>query len=609
MSRLAAFLFRTPGEAGVFRRMANENFRRYRSQYAIAIVCLLFSAGATAYSAWLMGPIVKDVFYGNDMNRALVLAATVAGIFLVKGIVTYFQSVILSKIGNSLVANYQRRLFDHMLRLGVDFFSRQHSVDLISRLNQNVIAVRDLLNTVVLGFVRDLVTLLGLIFVMFYRDPYMSLAVFVIGPIALIAIAGYARRVKRIAREEVKITAQVATSMQEAAHGIEVVKAMTMEDQMRAKLNMLTVEAEKRSNQIARITARSSPLMETLAGFAVAGVIAYGGYRVINHGYAPSDLTSFMTALLLAYEPAKRLARMRVSLERSLVNARMIYEVLDTPIRQADKGDAKPLDLKAGTILFDKVSFHYETNAQNEAQSVLTNLSFEALAGQTTALVGPSGGGKSTIIALLQRFYDPASGTITIDGQDLTGLQVASVRSAIAYVSQQPILFQGTVIENLRYARPEATDAEIEEACRAAQAHDFIMQLAEGYDTLLGENGANLSGGQRQRLSIARAIVRNAPILLLDEATSALDNESEAQVQQALDTLMQGRTSIVVAHRLSTIEKADRIVVIDKGRAVDAGTHDELMKAGGIYARLQSVAGGKGLPGPSKRRKRTAKAG
>lgn len=576
--------------------MAAEIIPRYRKEYIIAIVCLLIIAAITAFSAWLMGPIVKDVFYGNDMDQALFLAAVVVGIFLLKGIVSYFQSVILSRIGNSLVASYQRRLFDHMLSLGVGFFNRRHSVDMITRIQQNIFGVRDLINTVILGFVRDLVTLLALIGVMVYRDPVMTAAVFVFGPVALITVARYAQRVKRIAREEVKLNAQVATSMQEAAHGIQVVKSFTMEDQLRVKLGEVTLEAENRANKIARITARTSPLMETLSGLAIAGVIAYGGWQVIEYGYEPSNLTSFMTALLLAYEPAKKLARLRVTLERSLVNARMIYEVLDTKPRQADRDDAKPLTLTEGRIEFNAVNFHYDPMLKTEGtdpelQPVLRDLSFIAQAGKMTALVGPSGGGKSTIVAMLQRFYDVESGEISIDGQNVAGVKVASLRKNIAFVSQQPILFQGTIRENLRYARPEATDADLEAATKAAQAHEFIIKLPQGYNTPLGENGANLSGGQRQRLSIARAIVRDAPILLLDEATSALDNESEAKVQKALDVLMEGRTTIVIAHRLSTIANADQIVVVDNGQVVDKGTHKQLMKSGGVYARLQSISG------------------
>ncbi|EFL89140.1 lipid A export ATP-binding/permease protein MsbA [Ahrensia sp. R2A130] len=588
---------KNPQDMGIFQRMVSENFSHYRRDYAWAVFCLVIMAGITAFSAWLMGPVVKDVFYGNDMNQAVFLSSVVAAIFLVKGAVSYFQAVILNRIGNNMVARYQRRLFQHLLDLDVKFFAKQHSVSLIAQLNQNTNAVRDLLNNVVLGYARDLVTLIGLVGVMLYRDPYLALAILVIGPIALTTLARYARRVKVIAREEVHINSQVATAMQEVAHGIPVVKAFTMEEQLRVKLDALTVKAEGRSNNIARITARTSPLMETLSGLAIAAVISYGGWRVITQGYEPSDLTSFMTALLLAYDPAKKLAKLRVTLERSMVNARMIYEVLDTEIASKEAEAGVDLVMDGGAITFDNVTFSYDELPVEGATlraplPVIRDLSFVAEAGKTTALVGPSGGGKSTIIALLQRFYATEEGTISVDGQDISKVSTAALRSNIAYVSQAPVLFQGTVRDNLRYARPDATDAEIEQAAKNAQAHDFITALSKGYDTPLGENGANLSGGQRQRLSIARAIVRNAPILLLDEATSALDNQSEALVQTALDELMKGRTTLVIAHRLSTISNADRIIVIDNGEVVDQGRHDELVgRKRGVYARLHNVTG------------------
>ncbi|MEL6968450.1 MAG: ABC transporter ATP-binding protein [Pseudomonadota bacterium] len=606
-------------------RMLSENFRIHRSRYILAIIFMVITACITAFSAWLMGPIVKDVFYGNDINQAFMLSAVVVGVFLAKGVLTYFQTVILNQIGNNIVARYQRRVFDHLMKLDVGYFGKQHSVMLISRINANITAVRNLLNTLVLGYARDMVTVVALVGVMVYRDPYMAAAVFIIGPIVLAVLARYAKRVRKIGREEVQIVAQVNTSMQEASHGIEVVKAFTMEDQLRGKLKSLTLHAEERANKIARITARTSPLMETISGFAIAAVIAYGGYRVATQGYEPSDLTSFMTALLLAYDPAKRLARLRVVLERSLVDARLIYELLDTPIKGRDAETSEPLAITAGELRFDAVTFAYGDDddgdatgpsqmmaeAKSETKSdpgsdtssdsgprsallappVLHAVSFIAEAGKTTALVGPSGGGKSTILALIQRFYDPRSGTVRIDGRDIATAAIDELRGKLAFVSQHPVLFEGSVRDNLRFGRPDASDAQIEAAAESAQAHGFILDLPEGYDTPLGENGANLSGGQRQRLSIARAILRDAPILLLDEATSALDNESEAAVQAALDSLMKGRTTIVIAHRLSTISGADKIVVIDKGRVVEQGSHGDLVQnQDGVYARLNRLS-------------------
>ncbi len=588
--------------------MMSENFEIYRRDYTIAIMALVVIAATTAFSAWLMGPIVEEVFLKKDLTYAYYLSATVVVVFLIKGAMTYLQSVILNRIGNNVVARFQRRIYGHLLSLGVGFFSGQHSAYLVGRVNQNIMLVRDMLNTVILAGARDLLSLIGLIGVMLWSDLFMSLFVFTAGPIALFTVGRYARRVKNIARQEVDLNARVTTAIQETSAGIVIVKAFTMEEQLSQRLNALTEEAEQRANKIARIVARSSPLMETLAGFSVAGVIAYGGYRVVMQDYSAANLTAFMTACLMAYEPAKRLARLKVTLERSLVNARMLYEILDTPVAGYDSKGLKELALQGGEVRFANVDFQYSAVAtlgrdivdsqvdggQGEEPAetpVLRNMSFVAEAGKTTALVGPSGGGKSTAFSLIQRFYEPDKGVIIIDGQDISEVSVQSLREQIAYVSQHPVLFQGTVRENLRFARPTATDQEIETAAVNAQAHDFIMALPEGYDTPLSENGSNLSGGQRQRMSIARALVRDAPILLLDEATSALDNESEAQVQEALKQLMKGRTTLVIAHRLSTIADSDSIVVVDAGRVVDQGKHDELLvNDQSVYARLHSIS-------------------
>jgi ATP-binding cassette subfamily B protein len=497
--------------------------------------------------------------------------------------------VVLNRIANNIVFSYQTRIFEHLLNLGVGFYHNTRSAYLIGQINQNIAGIRNLLNMLITVALRDLLSVVALLSVMIYRDPFLSLMSLFIAPPIIILVAGYRRRIKRIARQGVDLNARVTSAMQEATQGIQIVKAFTMEGQLVQKVRDLASGAEDRANKMARITARTSPLMETLGGMAVAGVVAYSSYRVIILGGSPGDMMSFLTAMLLAYEPAKRLARLNVNLERSLVDARMIYEILDTPPRQSDKPDAKPVSLDNGEIRFDHVNFSYETSDDDDSL-VIRDMSFVADAGKTTALVGPSGGGKSTIISLLQRFHDLKNGQITVDRQNIQDLEISSLRQQIAYVSQQPVLFEGTIADNLRYAKPDANDDEIENAARLAQAHEFIMASPQGYDSPVGENGVTLSGGQRQRLSIARAILRDAPILLLDEATSALDNESEALVQAALETLMQDRTTIVVAHRLSTIANADIILVIDEGKVVDQGTHEELVaRDSGIYARFNAL--------------------
>ena len=374
-------------------------------------------------------------------------------------------------------------------------------------------------------------------------------------------------------------------AVQETVQGIAIVKAFTMEAELQRKIQSTIDQAERRANKIAQLSERNGPMTETVAGFSIAGVMAYAAYQAIYGGVLPGAFFSFVTALLLAYEPAKRLARLQVQMERAAVNARMIYEILDTQPHQRDKPGAGALAITQATIEFRNITFAYGTN-----EPVLRKLSFTAEGGKTTALVGPSGAGKSTVITLVPRFYDPAEGEILIDGQNIADVTKSSLRQHLAYVSQQPYLFEGTIRDNIRYGRPEATDAEIEDAARLANAHDFILGQPQGYDTPVGENGVTLSGGQRQRLSIARALVRNAPILLLDEATSALDTESEAAVQQALDAAMAGRTVIVIAHRLSTVVNADKIIVMQGGQAVEEGTHESLaQQPGGLYARLNNL--------------------
>ncbi len=569
----------------VIKRVFEENWRHYRKQYAMAIGCMLLVAFTTAYSAYIIKDVVNEVFEQNNLAMAWYVAGVILLLFVVKGFAGFGQSLLLNRIGNNIIARYQSRIYEHMLNLGVSYYQDTRSAFLVGRIGQNINGVRNMLNILITVVARDFMTLIGLIFVMIWQDPAMAFGSLVVLPIAGYVISRYVKKMRTLSRREVGMIARVNSTLVESAQGITILKAFTMEDQMKEKVDGLITTAEKQANRIALINARTRPLTETLGGIAIAGAVAFGGWRVIDLGADPGALLSFLVAAMLAYDPARRLASFRVQFEKSIVNAKMLYELLDTPIRQADKPGAVDLVVDKAEIRFEDVEFAYQNDEQ-----VLRNVSFVAKAGKTTALVGPSGGGKSTIINLLQRFYDVSAGRILVDGQNISDVRVASLRQKISYVSQQPILFEGTIAENIGYARPTATQAEIEEAAKLAQAHDFIMETLDGYDTEVGEMGSNFSGGQRQRLSIARAILRDAPILLLDEATSALDNESEKLVQQALDGLMKDRTTIVIAHRLSTIRRADRIIVLDRGKIVEEGSHSVLMrKRSGLYSRLHEI--------------------
>ena len=568
-------------------RVLGENVRQHRSSYAIAIAAMLAVAFSTAFVAYIFKDVINKIYYERREDLILPISLGILAAFVIRGVATYVQSVTMARVGNGIVARYQHRIFDHLMKLGLDFYHDTRSAQLAARINQNIGGVRELLDIVVTTIGKDIPTLVALVGTMILLDPLLSLFALLIGPPVLLTVRYLTKRLRVIHRESVTLNSHLLGAMQEATQGIAIVKAFTMEDQLRGKISALITRAEGRANKISRVSERLTPVTEMIAGIAIASMIIYTGYRAVYDAQPPGAMFSFITAVLLAYDPVRRLARVQVGLERSLVNARMIYEILDIEPRQADSIGAVPITVPSGEVQFDNVSFGY-----GNGTPVLHNVSFTAEAGKTTAIVGASGAGKSTLIGLVQRFYDMDGGRILVDGQDIAHVSKRSLRQSIAYVSQQPYLFEGTIADNIRYGRPDATDEEIIEAAKLANADEFIVKQPQSYGTEVGENGVTLSGGQRQRLSIARAIVRNASILLLDEATSALDNESEKRVQQALERSMEGRTTIVIAHRLSTIVNADHIVVMEAGRVVEEGVHETLLaRPNGIYARFYQLQG------------------
>lgn len=574
----------------MIRRVLSENFSDHKISYAKAIAGSLMISGATVFVGYIMRDVINDIFYKQRADLIIYIAGSILLAFVMRGLGSYIQAVQLAKIGNNLAAIYQKRVFAHLMKLGLNFYNDHRSGHLAAQINQNIGGMRDLMNMTITSVARDAVMLIGLLGIMIYQEPYLSLFSLLIAPPLILTVTYVSRRIRTVTREVVHLNSHLLGAMQETTQGIAIVKAFTMEDQLRGKINGLIEQAEARSNKIASVSERVTPISEILAGIAIASVIAYAGYRAIAEQQPPGTMFAFITSMMLAYDPARRLARLQVSLERALVNARMIYEILDLKPAQSDRPDACDLQVKAGTVQFDDVHFAYHPKDNPEYQQVLKGISFIAKAGETTAIVGASGAGKSTLITLLQRFYDVDSGRILIDEQDIAGVTVNSLRRSIAYVSQQPYLFEGTIADNIRYGRPDASQDDIVEAAKLANAHEFIIRQPLGYDSPVGENGVTLSGGQRQRLSIARAIVRKAPILLLDEATSALDNDSEKRVQQALETIMKDHTTIVIAHRLSTVVNADKIIVMEAGNIVEEGRHTDLVTIeNGVYARFYKL--------------------
>lgn len=565
--------------AALIKRLVREQGAAYWRRYLAAFAMMAVVAGATALSAWLLGEVINAAYVARDFRSIVMLSVVTMVLFIVKGAATYGHQVILSRISNAIVASNQRRLFAKLMSENLGFFADRHSSEFLARLSAGAAAVTQVLSLLITAVGRDLLSLIGLVVVMMTQDPWMSLFGLVVAPPAIVVLRKLVRRVRNLAQNQFTTNSDILETMQESLQGIRTVKAFTLEAIMRARIDANIDANERNANKIARVSNRSSPLMEMLGGFAIAGSLMYGGYGVVVKGATPGQFFSFLTAFLLAYEPAKRLARLNIDLNSSLIGASKLLEIVDSPATEPDDADKPALAMGPARVELREVSFAYRPD-----EPVLSGMNLIAEPGKVAALVGPSGGGKSTVLALLLRLYERNSGTILIDGQDIADVSRHSLRGQIAYVGQDVYLFRGSIRENIAFGRPGASEQEIVAAARAACAHDFISAFPLGYDTPVGEHGAQLSGGQRQRVAIARALLKNSPLILLDEATAALDSESERQVQEAIDHLCANRTTIVIAHRLHTIMHADAIHVVEGGRIVESGRHDDLLRRNGRYA-------------------------
>lgn len=568
------------------KRLLRGYIRPHLSGFLASFLFMGIAAAATGGMAKTIEPIINELGKGRGPSFAAGLGALVMGLFIVRGLSTYLHTVLMNRIGQRIVTDVQQEMHRHLLEADLAFLHANSSGNLISRITNDVSVMRSAVSECFTNSIKGGLTLLFLVGVMFYQDWRLSLAAFFVFPASAVFVTLAGKHLRRYSTRTQEEMGRFTSLLNQIFQGMRQVKGYGMEDREHERVRGVTENIFNIALKNYRVSALYDPLAEFMSGLAITAVVLYGNWRIEAGLATPGALLSFITAFLLAFDPMRRTAKVNSQLQAGLAAADRVFQLLDTRPSIVNAPDAAPLKTRDFSIRLNGVVFHYP-----DGTLALDRVSIEVPHGRTVAIVGPSGAGKSTIINLIPRFYDVDEGEITIGGKDIRKTTLESLRSHIALVSQDTMLFDESVRDNIAYGKKGAPDGEIIAAAKAAAADDFIRALPQGYDTIVGEHGVKLSGGQKQRIAIARAVLRNAPILLLDEATSSLDNESERAVQEALKHLQQGRTTIVVAHRLSTIVDADMIIVMENGRVVERGRHGELLAKGGVYARLYGMQG------------------